>query len=103
MKSIKKDKKFKKQTESLSIKPSFSPLEKLKEIAISNIILYILLAVIYIFYIGFYLHGDPIAKTALKWLFSWIIGGAVIVSIYDFLFDYFYFKNKKDGLIGSEK
>ncbi len=87
MKKAKKDKRKKEE------KSTFFQ-EKLKELLLFNGILYIILAVIYIFYIGFYLRGEVIAKRALNWLFGWIIGGAIVVSIYDFLFDYFYYRKK---------
>ncbi len=87
MKKAKKDKRKKEE------KSTFFQ-EKLKELLLFNGILYIVLAVMYIFYIGFYLRGEVIAKKALNWLFGWIIGGAIVVSIYDFLFDYFYYRKK---------
>ncbi len=87
MKKGKKDKKTQGQRKMVEF-----ITEKAKELLIFNGILYAVLAVIYIFYIGFYLKGDIIAKKALNWLFAWIIGGAIVVSIYDFLFDYFSFR-----------
>ena len=90
MKKKKKDKIKERKKES-----TFSITEKVKELLIFNGILYIILALIYIYYIGFYLKGELIAKKALNWLFGWIIGGAIVVSIYDLLFDYFYWKNKE--------
>ena len=89
MKKRKKDKKIKGQKEK-DITTFIT--EKFKELLLFNGILYVVLAVIYIFYIGFYLKGDIIAKKAINWLFAWIIGGAIVVSIYDFLFDYFSFR-----------
>ena len=93
MKKKKKQEKFKKITSKKENK-EFSPIEKIKELLLFNGILYIILLGIYIFYIGFYLKGDPIAKKALNWLFGWIVGGAIIVSIYDYLYDYFYYRYK---------
>ncbi len=94
---MKKKKKQEKSKKNIPEKKNeaFSSVEKIKELLLFNGILYIILLGIYIFYIGFYLKGDPIAKKALNWLFGWIIGGATIVSIYDYLYDYFYYKNKK--------
>lgn len=97
MKKKKKDKIKKRKKET-----TFSVIEKARELLIFNGILYIILAIIYIYYIGFYLKGELIAKRALNWLFGWIIVGAVIVSLYDFLFDYFYWKNnQKNKIIDS--
>ncbi len=97
MKKKKKDKIKKRKKET-----TFSVIEKARELLIFNGILYIILAIIYIYYIGFYLKGELIAKRALNWLFGWIIVGAVIVSLYDFLFDYLYWKNnQKNKIIDS--
>lgn len=97
MKKKKKDKIKKRKKET-----TFSVIEKVRELLIFNGILYIILAIIYIYYIGFYLKGELIAKRALNWLFGWIIVGAVIVSLYDFLFDYLYWKNnQKNKIIDS--
>ncbi len=94
MKKKKKDKIKKRKKET-----TFSVIEKARELLIFNGILYIILAIIYIYYIGFYLKGELIAKRALNWLFGWIIVGAVIVSLYDFLFDYLYWKNNQKNKI----
>ncbi len=94
MKKKKKDKIKKRKKET-----TFSVIEKARELLIFNGILYIILAIIYIYYIGFYLKGELIAKRALNWLFGWIIVGAMIVSLYDFLFDYLYWKNSQKNKI----
>ncbi len=97
MKKKKKDKIKKRKKET-----TFSVIEKARELLIFNGILYIILAIIYIYYIGFYLKGELIAKRALNWLFGWTIVGTMIVSLYDFLFDYFYWKNnQKNKIIDS--